>query len=206
MEGFSSVRCPIMRSVPVVIAGLLLAAFAAGGSAQSLAELAKKEKERRAAIKTEAKVINNEKAAQAVGSVSAAQPPGTDAEKPAAAGETKPAAEPGTEKARPVTDEPVDFQGRTESYWRQTFADARKRVAELENQTNVIVLKLTDLQNQFYREANGFKQQTIQREIQKTLFEQDKTKENLAQAKADLVDLEREARKSGALPGWFRDK
>jgi hypothetical protein len=195
-----------MRSVPVVIAGLLLAAFAAGGSAQSLAELAKKEKERRAAIKTEAKVINNEKAAQAVGSVSAAQPPGTDAEKPAAAGETKPAAEPGTEKARPVTDEPVDFQGRTESYWRQTFADARKRVAELENQTNVIVLKLTDLQNQFYREANGFKQQTIQREIQKTLFEQDKTKENLAQAKADLVDLEREARKSGALPGWFRDK
>jgi hypothetical protein len=195
-----------MKAVSIFIAGLLFCMCASLGYAQSLAEIAKKEKERRAAVKTDTKVINNDKAAKSVGSVSSAPKSDTAGEKPAAEGEVKTAVEPGTEKPKPGADEPVDFQGRPESYWRQTFADARKRVQDLENQTNVLILKLNDLQNQFYREADGFKQQTIQRDIQKALYEQDVTKENLAQAKADLVDLEREARKSGALPGWIRDK
>ena len=70
------------------------------------------------------------------------------------------------------------------------MADARKRVKDLENESNVLVLKLNDLQNRFYKESDGFKQQEIQREIQKTLYEQDLNKENLAKAKTDVVDLE----------------
>jgi hypothetical protein len=98
----------------------------------------------------------------------------------------------------------MDFQGRPESYWRQTMADARQKVVDLENESNVLVLKFNDLQNRFYREDNGFKRLEIQREMQKTIYEQDKNKENLANAKTALTDLETEARKSGALPGWIR--
>jgi hypothetical protein len=65
-------------------------------------------------------------------------------------------------------------------------------------------LKLNDLQNSFYKENDGFKQQEIQREIQKTLYEQDQNKENLVKAKSAVTDLEQEARKSGALPGWIK--
>jgi len=50
------------------------------------------------------------------------------------------------------------------------MADARQRVTQLENEGNVLVLKRADLQNSFYKESDGFKQQAIQREIQKTLF------------------------------------
>jgi hypothetical protein len=84
--------------------------------------------------------------------------------------------------------------------------DARKRVTDLENEANVITLKIADLQNQFYKESDGFKQQAIQRDLQKTIFEQDQNKENLSKAKQSLQDLEAEARKSGALPGWLDGK
>lgn len=207
-----------MKSISVVLTGLLFAAMASVAYSQSLADLAKKEKERRQATKTDAKVIKNEPAPKApagpdtevvvpasgtedkAGAPNAA--PG--AEKPAGEGEQKGEAA-GAQKEKPASDEPVDFFGRPESFWRQAFAEARLKVKSLENESNVIILKLNDLHNQFYRESDGFKQQTIQREIQKTFYEQDLNKKNLAKAKADLDDLEREARKSGALPGWIRE-
>jgi predicted nucleic acid-binding Zn-ribbon protein len=86
------------------------------------------------------------------------------------------------------------------------MADARQKAKDLENQANVIVLKIADLQNQFYREDDGFKREGIQREIQKSFYEQDKNKEELAKARDALQDLEKEARKSGALPGWIMEK
>jgi hypothetical protein len=183
------------------IAFLHVAASSALCQSQSLAEYAKREKERREKITAAQKAIKKEDTgkyrAASVGTggiSSSSENPG----KPGEGGET-----PGKSEK---SDEPVDFQGRPESFWRQTFSDARQKLQELENRSNVLVLRLTDLQNEFYKEANGFRQQELQREIQKTLYEQDKTKEELEQAKASLTDLEREARKSGALPGWMSGK
>jgi hypothetical protein len=80
---------------------------------------------------------------------------------------------------------------------------ARQKIKDLENEANVIVLKISDLQNQFYSIDDGFKREGIQREIQKGFYEQDKNKEDLAKARDALQDLEKEARKNGALPGWL---
>ena len=84
------------------------------------------------------------------------------------------------------------------------MAEARQKVKDLTNEANVIVLKIADLRNEFYRTDSGFKQRgDLQREIQKSYYEQDLNKENLEKAKLELQDLENEARKSGALPGWL---
>jgi hypothetical protein len=206
-----------MKTALLWIAGALVLSLSLSAFSQSLGDLAKKEKERREAVKTDSKVITNEKASKSLGTVTTEAPPmthpaptqekaGSEVEKAATENEKTPSEPDADVKPKKDSEEPVDFQGRPESYWRQTFADARKRVKDLENQTNVIILKLNDLNNQFYKESDGFKQQQIQREIQKTFFEQDATKEALEKAKGDVVDLEREARKSGALPGWIRDK
>ena len=174
----------------------------------SLGELAKREKERREKVTAALKSLTNEDTGKykdaAIATVAMPVPP--EPEKIEGA-EAQPKVEKveKTESA-PGSDEPVDFQGRNESFWRQTFTDARQKVKSLEDQGNVLTLKLNDLQNQFYREANGFRQQEIQREIQKTLYEQDKNKEELKKAKDELQDLDKEARKSGALPGWFSGK
>ncbi len=183
--------------------GFLVAVSAAVFSQpQSLQELAKKEKERREKIASATKPITNVEAEKykngAISTGAVATPPQA-APKTGEEGEAQPKAD-----AKP--DEPVDFQGRPESFWRQTFADARQKVKDLENEGNVLTLRFNDLQNQFYREASGFRQQEIQRDIQKTIYEQDKNKQDLAKAKDQLADLEKEARKSGALPGWMTPK
>ncbi len=195
-----------MKSITAILAAALLMPPAVG-YAQSLGDLAKKEKERREKVKEEAKVITNSDTSKyrngpvTTGSLpvpAASEKP--TSEKPAAqaAGQTK--------ADKPESDEPTDLEGRTESYWRETMGDARKKVTELENMGNVLNLRLNDLQNRFYKESDGFQQQAIQREIQKTLYEQDKTREDLAKARELLRDLEKEARKSGALPGWIAGK
>ncbi len=200
-----------MRPISGMITALLVATLASYGYSQSLAEIAKKEKERREAIKGETKVITPQQVAKYQSSpvTTTAPPPVAAAEKPATEKPAEAAEKPATEKPaeaaeKPASDEPLDFQGRPESFWKQTFADARQKVKDLENESNVLVLRLNDLQNRFYREDNGYKQQEIQREIQKTIYEQDQNKKNLGLARDALVDLEKEARKSGALPGWIK--
>jgi hypothetical protein len=207
-----------MKPITVLSTGLLLLAVTSFAYSQSLADLAKKEKERRQAMKGTVKVITSIDAVkyQNAPVTTSAPAPTAPAEKTAegtvtpgnekssAEGEAKTEAASGTQSAKPASNEPTDFFGRPESFWKQAFADARQKVNDLENESNVIILKLNDLQNRFYRESDGFKQQQIQREIQKTLYEQDVNKQNLEKAKSALDDLEKEAHRSGALPGWIK--
>jgi len=195
-----------MRKTIVVLSAFMALAFAGAAYAQSLADLAKKEKERREQVKGESKVITNQQAARFSTGSGSTTTRAAETATPKPGSEKEGGTETGAKPAKPESDEPTDFQGRPESYWRQTLADARRKVKELENEGNVIILKLNDLQNQFYREADGFKQQSIQREINKTFGQQDENKEKLAAAKSDLDDLLKEARKSGALPGWLEDR
>jgi hypothetical protein len=102
-------------------------------------------------------------------------------------------------------DEPVDFEGRPESFWRKTMAEARLAVKDLERERDTLVLKINQLQDQFYKQSDGFHREDIQRELQKSYYLQDLNKENLAKARDALADLEKEARRSGALPGWIED-
>jgi hypothetical protein len=193
-----------MKKIAVLLHTVFLIAFVSVSYAQqSLADLAKQEKERREEIKNN-RVITNEEAASYVKEAHAS---------PALPEQSSGAAHPdkrGSEAANkpqtdnPEADEPTDFEGRPESFWRTTMAEARQKVKDLTNEANVIVLKIADQRNEFYRMDSGFKQRgDLQREIQKSYYEQDLNKENLEKAKLELQDLENEARKSGAPPGWL---
>ena len=186
-----------MKRLLFALTFIFTVAVAAQLSAQSLADLAKQEKERRAKVTADAKVITNNARAKDAGT--------TEAE-PADQKQPDKAVNPADGKPKPdrqADDEPKDLFGRTESFWRQTLSDARKRVKDLEDESRALQLKINDLQNKFYAEASGFKQQDIQHEIQKSFYEQDQNKQNLAKARSELQQLEVEARKSGALPGWI---
>jgi hypothetical protein len=188
-----------MKRSAVLLPIIIFLAIPSVVFSQSLADLAEKEKNRRQQIKEESKVITNQDIHHGDG----AEPPADSAAQSSDKPDSKDSEKNATKKSTPDSDEPVDFQGRTESFWRESMADARKKVQDLENEANVLTLKLNDLQTRFYREDDGFKRESIQREIQKTIYEQDQNKENLANARDALQDLEKEARKSGALPGWI---
>ena len=187
-----------MKTLAVLFQTVLLLTIASVAFSQSLGDLAKKESDRRNEVNNE-KVITDEEAAKYRSGPSQTNVP----EQPAAKSETGSKVDPGSKKDKDETDEAVDFEGRPESYWRKTMGEARQKVQDLEKQATELTLKVNNLQNEFYREDSGFKREDIQRELQKTYYEQDKNKEDLAKAKDALQDLEKEGRKSGALPGWL---
>jgi hypothetical protein len=192
-----------MKSKIALLSTLVILVIAAAGNAQSLAELAKKEKERRAKAQANAKVITNKDTSKYKGgalTTSSGSTRGSRTVSKKSAGATTETVE------ESENTEPMDFFGRPESFWRQTFSDARQLVESLSNESKVLNLRIAELQNRFYSEDNGFKQQDIQRQIQKTIYEQDLNRDNLEKAKKALQELETEARKSGALPGWLRAK
>jgi hypothetical protein len=192
----------IMKKFATLLPAFFFIVISAAYS-QSLGDLADKEKNRREEIKGEVKVIViQEQTPQQ-------QPEG------APASPSNAAAKPETEKkedgsganqppsAKSDPDEPVDYQGKPESFWRKTMADARQKVKELEEESKVLALKMAALQTKFYNIDDGFARETVQRDIQKMTYEQDTNKANLEKAQNELQDLEKEARKSGALPGWL---
>lgn len=191
------------KTVPVLLAFLFLAA-ASLLQAQSLADIAEKEKQRRDEISETPEMITNDAVAgYSGGSVSTATPePGpseqSDTDQADQTGETS--EETGDESD---SGEPTDFEGRPESYWRETMGAARQKVKDLEQQSTVLTLKMNDLENRFYNIDDGFDRDAVQKDIQKTYYEIDLNKENLAKAEDELQELENEARKSGALPGWI---
>ena len=191
-----------MKKIFMLLQTAFFIALASFAYAQSLADIADKEKERRQEVKND-KVITDEQAAKYRSQPSpinaTAQPADKqDTEKKAADSRAE------SQPDKGESDEPKDFQGRPESYWRQTMADARQKVKDLQNEANAISLKIADLQTRFYSEDDGFKREGIGRDINKAFYEQDKNKEELAKAQDLLQELEKDARKSGALPGWIK--
>jgi hypothetical protein len=181
--------------------------FVSMAYSQSLGDLAKREQERRESVKNDRVITDKEIAKYQSKSEAPKDASGKASARSDDPGSRQKEEDNAAKKENESTDEEaVDFQGRTESYWRNTMSATRENVTRLENEANVLVLKLNGLQNQFYKEADGYRRETVQRDIQKTYYEQDLNKQNLEKAKAALQDLENEARKSGALPGWIEQK
>jgi len=193
-------------SVVALLAAAFLAAFASMAHAQSLGDLANKEKERRTAVKNDRVITEDEASKYRSASEPAKEPEKTAAQSASEKTDGEAAGAVSSKEKAAESDEPVDFQGRTESYWRKTMSEARQNVKNLENESNVLALKLNSLQDLFYKEADGYRRETVQREIQKTYYEQDLNKQKLEKAKTTLQELENEARKSGALPGWIEGR
>jgi hypothetical protein len=194
-------RGVFMKKFAVLLPIALFITFVSAAHSQSLGDLAEKEKERRAQVK-ENKVITDEEAAK----FRTSDPESSAPEKPAGNAESAKEGQPAktSQSAKTDPDEPTDFQGRPESYWRKTMAEARQKVKDLTNESSVIQLKIADLQNKFYSMDDRVTRESIQRDLQKALYEQDLNKETLKKAEASVQDLENEARKSGALPGWIQ--
>jgi hypothetical protein len=192
-----------MKRIAVLLPLALFIAFVSAASSQSLTDIAKKEKERRNEVKN-VKVITEEEAAK----YKSQAPADAAAPEAAAAGSEKKEGEAGAkpEAGKADPNESTDFQGKTESYWRKTMGDARQKVKDLTNESNVLVLKIADLQKEFNYAADNFRREALQRDIQKAYYEQDQNKEKLEKAKAELKDLENDAHKNGALPGWIAEK
>ncbi len=201
-----------MRKIVLSLISSFLLASAGAAFSQSLADLAKKEKERREQIKAQERVVTNQDPTKfksgSVMTVAQAEPaPAKSAgEKAEKEGAAKPDGKAASKPDKPAFSEPLDLKGRPESFWRQSLANARKKIQDLENEGNAITEKLADLRNQLTLESDGFKQQQLQRELTRANFQQNLNKIRQNAAREELDELLADARKSGALPGWLDEQ
>ncbi|OLC48710.1 MAG: hypothetical protein AUH43_08770 [Acidobacteria bacterium 13_1_40CM_65_14] len=175
----------------------LLVAGAAPLFAQSLADIAKKEEERRKKIPEPAKVYTNKDlgAAPAPSAPApAASPAATapDAAKDAAAAKGK---EQETKDKEPPKDQ---------KFWAGRMKTLRDEVARNETYAEAMQTRLNSLQADFVNRDDPAQRSVIERDRQKVASELSRLKQSITDGKKAIADLEEEARRAGVPPGWLR--
>ena len=160
----------------------------------SLAELARRERERRANIKKEVPVITNATLKNLKGLVSVSEAPAAPSQ-----GETEAETEAETET------EPEETAEKDLASRKAEFGEARMNLKNAVNRSMVLQLKINDLRNAYFREDDGTTQARIQQQLQGTLQEIESNKQEVQAAREALQKLENEARKEGLQPGTIRE-
>lgn len=185
--------------------GLVFVFLASVSLAQDspLVEAAKKEKERRAKVKgtkvftnqdiQEFKKKNNiEDEEEVVSTEEEGEPESAGAEK--------------TPKTAAKEKEKEKDLSMNEEYWRGRYQNASARVQQAQEKVNQLQSDINSLNQQFYAEGDGVGQRPlIESERGARLTELEAAKAELEQARQDFTNLEEEARRAGAPPGWVRD-
>jgi hypothetical protein len=147
--------------------------------AQTIADVARQERERRKAVESETSesipVVTSVTPASTVGSTV------TTRVKTATANEES------------KSTGPTDLQGHDEKYWRPKFDEARLAVKSAEDNLKLLDLKI----------ANSI---LVRGSSAIATYERDLARKALADVQQKMADLEDQLRRSGGLPGWSRPR
>lgn len=191
-------------AIPSIAVGLLLAGAAAAG-AQSLAEVARQEAERRKTIRTSGKVYTNE-------SLRNEPPPSTPtpAQVPAApAGPESPAADaqpegsPSAPAAAPAAP-PAEAPPHGEADWRKRIAAARDALSRSQIFAEALQSRINALTADFVNRDDPAQREVVAAERQKALAELDRVQQDIEQQQKAIAAIQEEARRAGVPPGWLR--
>ncbi len=163
-------------------------------AASSVAEAARKARERKKSAPKAAKVFTNDNIPAIAGDVSVVG-------KPAPAPEGEAAAAPGAKPAAAETAEKPQEKG--EAYWRERFGKIRTKLHQAETELDVMQRELNGLEVQYYPDPQKALMQSVLRsDIDAKRAKIDAKQKEIDQLKQQLSDMEDELRKSGGDPGW----
>ncbi len=90
-----------------------------------------------------------------------------------------------------------------EDYWRQKFADARKKQADDAHELDILQREYNLKQQQYYSDPNtAMREQYNRQDLNDTKAKIDEKTAAVAQDKQDFSDLEDALRKAGGEPSW----
>ena len=98
----------------------------------------------------------------------------------------------------------TDSEGRGEAWWRETMADARAALAGAKSARDALQSEMNRRQADFSAMDDPAARGLVNQRIQELFTLLDEANQVIAEAEQAIVDLEREARRTGALPGWLR--
>jgi hypothetical protein len=192
-------RCA--RSLPLLAGALALMLCAAAlASAQNppLAEVARKEQERRKALTGATKVLTN-KDLPKVTNPAPGPPAGVDGQKPEpAASQTPP------EPAAQGQDQEPPGPVRDEGWWRARITGARDQLARDEVLLEALQVRVSGLNYDFASRDESYQRMKVGEDRQRAIVERDRIQTEIADLKKKIEDIEEEARKAAVPPGWLR--
>jgi hypothetical protein len=210
----------VVAARALVCLALLIAAGAQPPTAagQSLAEVARREQERRKAVRGSSKVYTN----RDLGSGATAPPPavstpGGDA---AQTGQAATPAAPGGvgAAAAGASGGPAAGQGaagaaeaqaspdptKTEQYWRERITSARAALERSELFLEALQSRVNALTTDFVNRDDPAQRAVIANDRQRALAEMERVRREIETLKAEIAAIHEEARKAGVPPGWLR--
>src|SRR5262245_1217228 len=171
--------------------------------AQSLADLARKEEERRKTITEPSKVYTNK-------DLTAAPP--VSSPPPAAATAASTPASGAAEPAKPADNKNANASGETaekdsvkdQAYWGGRMKKMRDQLDRDQTYSEALQSRVNALNTDFVNRDDPAQRAVIERDRLKALDELNRLKQQIVTDKKALVDLEEEARRAGVPPGWLR--
>jgi hypothetical protein len=185
-----------------VVSWLLLLAVVLPLGAQSLADVARKEEERRKSVAEPAKVYTNK---DLKGQPPSATTPSVS--EPAASADSN-AADQDKDTAKdkaPATGDAKDKEpAKDKAYWTGRLKALQDQLDRDQTYADALQSRINGLQAQFVNRDDPAERSVIERDRNKALTELDRLKQELPKDKKALADFLEEARRAGVPPGWLR--
>ena len=178
----------LLRLVATSWIAAALAVSTAYAQTPTLGELAKREQERRKAVKAPTKVLTAE------------QVPKTTTPTPA----TLPSGAPGDVKPEKPAADPKDDPAQQEAAWKARMSALREELRRGEMFAEALQTRINSLSADFTSRDDPYQRQKVADERLKSLAELDRVKADIELVKKKIADAEEEARRAGVPPGWLR--
>jgi len=163
-------------------------------SAQSLADIAKKEEERRKAVPAPAKVYTNKDLM-----------PTPAVSTPAPANDTKDTKDTkGTKDTKEATEAKDAKDAKDQAYWSGRLKALQTQLDRDQAFADAIQTRINSLTTDFVNRDDPVQRAAIERERIKAVAEQTRLTKAIQDDKKALADFQEEARRAGVPPGWMR--
>jgi hypothetical protein len=193
-----------MRKTGLLITALIVVgAYIAPLGAQSLADVAKKEEERRKQIKTPSKVLTNKDLAE-VPPGAVAPPAAGDASADKSATTPADAASPKDKDKAPAKDEAAAGEVKDQKYWSTKMKSLQDALSRDQTLAAAMQTQVNSLTTDFVNRDDPAQRAVIEQNRQTALAELNRLKDQIKKDQKAVDDLQEEARRAGVPAGWLR--
>jgi hypothetical protein len=182
-------KIPGLLLVGTFVAVLATPLLASAQQTPPLGELARKEQERRKALKGNGKVLSNADLPKSTAPATPKTAPEAIAAKPEA-----------EQKAGAKTAE----EQHDEVWWRSRMSQLREELRRNEIFAEALQTRINSLSNDFAARDDPYQRARVAEDRQKAVVEMDRVKSDIDLQKKKIIDAEEEARRAGVPPGWLR--
>jgi hypothetical protein len=208
LEPIEYVRFMRANRTAGLLAGVLVVGIAGSVCAQSLADVAKKEEERRKQTSPGKVYTNKDLGAVPPSSVPPSAAPSGDAKDAKDAKDekdTKDKDAKGTKDDKAASkDDKGTGEPKNQKYWSERRKGLQDTLDRDSTYIDALQSRINGLTTEFVNRDDPAQRTNIERERQKAIAELARLKKQIEDDKKAIADLEEEARRAGVPPGWLR--